>query len=145
MPILFLCTANRIRSPLAEALWQREAAPIAAESAGTWTKADLPAHPAALQVAEEMGLNLANHRSRRVEDVRLEEYELILTMERGQRDALRAEYYQHARRIFTLAERASGYAYDVVDPEGHTVPATRATAHELEKLIRALRGKMDVA
>jgi protein-tyrosine-phosphatase len=139
--ILFVCTANRIRSPLAEHLLRRRLAndPMTAtwrvESAGAWTSPDLPPLTAALQAGAELGVDLGGHRSRRVEDLNLRHYDLILTMERGQRDALRVEYPQVAERIVTLSEAATGYDFDVADPPGHTAAAIRATAHDLDDLL----------
>ena len=144
--ILFVCTANRIRSPLAEHLLRRRLAadPATAtgwrtESAGAWAEAGLPALAAALTAATELGLDLSRHLTRRVEDLSLADYTLILTMERGQRDALRHEFPTVAGRIITLAEVATGYAYDIADPAFHTLPAIRLTAREIDALLaRAL-------
>lgn len=139
--ILFVCTANRIRSPLAAHLLRRRLAtdPAAAswrvESAGAWTLPDLPALPSAVQAGAELGVDLGDHRSRCVEDLNLRNFDLILTMERGQRDALRVEYPHVAERIVTLAEAATGYDFDVADPPGHTPAAIRSTARELNDLL----------
>jgi protein-tyrosine-phosphatase len=139
--ILFVCTANRIRSPLAEHLLRRRLAkdPMTAswrvESAGAWTSPDLPALTAARQAGAELGVDLADHRSRRVEDLNLRTYDLILTMERGQRDALRVEHPYVAERIVTLSEAATGYDFDVADPPGHTAASISATAHDLDDLL----------
>jgi len=144
--ILFVCTANRIRSPLAEHLLRRRlgADPATATgwgvaSAGAWAEADLPALDAAQTAATELGLDLSGHRTRRVEDLPLADYTLIVTMERGQREALSYEFPAVADRIITLAEIATGYAYDVTDPARHTLPAIRITAREIDALLtRAL-------
>lgn len=140
--ILFVCMANRIRSPLAEYLLRRRLAADpqtatgwAVESAGAWTEAGLPALAAAVIAAAELGLDLSEHRTRRVDDLELGTYALILTMERGQRDALRHEFPAVASRIITLAEIATGYAYDVADPMRHTLPAIRVTAREIDGLL----------
>jgi protein-tyrosine phosphatase len=139
--ILFVCTANRIRSPLAEHLLYRRLAddPTTAswrvESAGTWTSPDLPALTEALEAGSELGLDLSKHRSQRVEDLDLRSYDLILTMERAQRDALRLEHPYVAERIVTLREAATGYDFDVADPPGHTAAAVRDTAGELDDLL----------
>lgn len=80
-------------------------------------------------------MDLSGHRSQRVEDLDLGDYDLILTMERGQRDALRAEYPQFAARIVTISQALTGYDYDVEDPPGHTQAAVRATARQLADLV----------
>lgn len=139
--ILFVCTANRIRSPLAEQLLRRHLAnePLTAtwrvESAGTWAEPDLPALPVARQAGAELGVDLSDHRSRRVEDLNLQHFDLILTMERGQRNMLRVEYPEIAERIMTMSEATTGYDYDIADPPGHTQPAVRSTARDINDLL----------
>jgi protein-tyrosine-phosphatase len=139
--ILFVCTANRIRSPLAEHLLRRRLAadPSTASwrvaSAGTWTSPDLPALSVARQAGAELGVDLSDHRSQRVEDLNLSNYDLILTMERGQRDALRVEHPQVAERIVTVSEATTGYDFDVIDPPGHTAATVRIAARELDDLL----------
>lgn len=139
--ILFVCTANRIRSPLAEQLLRRRlandvlTASWRVESAGVWTAPDLSALPAARQAGAELGVDLGDHRSQRVEDLNLGHFDLILTMERGQRDMLRVEHPEVAERIMTLSEATTGYDYDIADPPGHTLPAVRSTARDLDDLL----------
>jgi hypothetical protein len=58
-----------------------------------------------------------------------------LTMERGQRDALRVEYPKVAERIVTISEATTGYDFDVADPPGHTAAAVRMTARQLDDLL----------
>ena len=139
--VLFVCTANRIRSPLAAALFQRrltaraDAATWRVASAGTWADNGLPAMAAAQQVAADVGLDLSRHRSRRVEDLNLADFDLILTMTTGQAEALRVEMPGHAARILTLTEAALGLAYDVDDPVGRPVAIYRRTLDELDDII----------
>ena len=139
--VLFVCTANRIRSPLAAALFQRrltaraDAATWRIASAGTWADNGLPAMAAAQQVAADVGLDLSRHRSRRVEDLNLADFDLILTMTTGQAEALRVEMPGHAARILTLTEAALGLAYDVDDPVGRPVAIYRRTLDELDDII----------
>ncbi|MBW7881366.1 MAG: low molecular weight phosphotyrosine protein phosphatase [Caldilineaceae bacterium] len=139
--LLFICTANRIRSPLAAALLRREldAAGCGHEwtidSAGTWVESGRPAVSVALEVAARLGLDLAAHRARGVDEVDLSRFDLILTMERSHRDALRAEYPACRGRIVTLAEMATGYAFDIDDPPGHTLESVMRVARELQRLV----------
>ena len=139
--VLFVCTANRIRSPLAAALFQRrlaageDAATWRVASAGTWADDGLPAMAAAQQVAAEAGLDLSRHRSRRVEELDLADFDLILTMTTGQAEALRVEMAGHAARILPLTQAALGLAYDVDDPVGRPVAIYRRTLDELDDIM----------
>lgn len=140
--VLFVCTANRIRSPLAEYLFRRALPPAGEEivdwkvaSAGTWTRAGLPVMPLALQAGADLGLDLSAHRSTPIEDVDLASYGVIVAMEQGQREALAFEAPAEAERIHLLAKLASGLTYDVADPVGGPVSAYVTAANELDRLI----------
>lgn len=56
--VLFVCSANSARSPLAEALWRRAAPGIEAASAGTHPAVAI--HPLAREAAARAGLRLAH-------------------------------------------------------------------------------------
>jgi protein-tyrosine phosphatase len=118
------------------------------ESAGALALPDQPALPVARQAGAALGVDLSDHLSQRVEDLNLSNFDLILTMERGQRDALRHEYPEVAERIVTVSQVTTGYDYDVIDPPGHTAAAVMTTSRELDdllaratpRLIRAVAG-----
>ena len=96
----------------------------------------MPVLPVAQQAGAELGVDLSHHRSRSVESVDLAATIRIITMEQGQRDALRAEHRKPpSTRIVTLGELATGFAFDVADPPGHTLAATQAVAWEIDRLI----------
>ena len=120
--IIFICTANRYRSPLAAALFQKKlkdegkAKEWRVGSAGTWTQADLPVIPHAYQKAQEMGLNLGEHRSVEVSGEILSKYNLIAVMENGHKEGLGVEFPELRNRIFLLSEIVDHIAYDIPDP-----------------------------
>ncbi|MEO7367810.1 MAG: hypothetical protein ABIZ36_07625, partial [Gemmatimonadaceae bacterium] len=69
MRLLFVCTGNTCRSPLAEAIARRLADErgiydVTVGSAGTSAWPDAPASDGALLVAMEHGLDLGDHRAR---------------------------------------------------------------------------------
>ncbi|GAB4499068.1 MAG: hypothetical protein OHK0052_13450 [Anaerolineales bacterium] len=140
--ILFICTANQIRSPLAQVIFQR----ILAErgltewniaSAGTWADDGNPVMPAAQTVAAEMGLNLQHHRSRVVTRSILRRADLILTMQANHKEALQVEFPDQAARIFLLTELLPNtYPYDIPDPIGRSIDTYRSIAREIEDILR---------
>jgi protein-tyrosine-phosphatase len=140
--IVFVCTANICRSPVAEALfadWLRqEAIPgeWRVESAGTWAESGAPAASYSRELLEQDGLDLAAHRARRIERELVESADLILCMTRSQREALRAEFPERARHIQLLSEMA-GPVYDIADPYGGPREGYVRMVSELRHLIQA--------
>ena len=69
--VLFVCTANRVRSPFSAALLRnlpagRPGGPWCVGSAGLQADEGKPAHPMALQRSYHEGIDLSEHSSRRV-------------------------------------------------------------------------------
>ena len=121
--ILFVCTANQFRSPLAAASLlsylekKSTASNWVVASAGTWAKSGLPALPVTIKNAKRLGLQgMTNHRSRTVSEELLEGFDLIIVMEKGHKEALNAEFKLAKDRIFMLSEVTDGVQVDVPDP-----------------------------
>lgn len=77
--VLFLCVANAARSPMAAALAQRALhAEVRPSSAGI--RPSDQAHPYAIEVMREVGVDLTGHVPRSVDDVALDEVDLVITL-----------------------------------------------------------------
>jgi len=139
--ILFVCTANRYRSPIAEAFFRRQLGEHSIDgewdvlSAGTWTEDGLPPVPAAIKDVERYGLDIRSHRSRVVTRELIEQSSLTLAMEHGQKEALQQEFPDQRERIFLLSEVSRGIPYDIPDPVED--PSVGDVAGEICKLIEA--------
>lgn len=138
--VLFVCTANICRSPLAEVLFrawlQRKAVPGVwrVGSAGTWAEPGGAAAAYSQVMATERGLGLAEHKSRPVVVPLLAEADIVLCMALGHREALQAEFPQHAHKVY-LWPALAGLAGDVTDPYGGPLAGYVEMAATLEALI----------
>lgn len=138
--ILFVCTGNLCRSPMAAALMRHLLARDAARrdwrvlSAGLWAEEGEPASAGAIAAMAERGIDITDHSSRRLTRQMVEEADLILGMTRDHVEALQVAFPEARERIHLLAAMA-GERHDVADPYGRSLAAYRITAGELERLI----------
>jgi len=103
-------------------------------SAGIWAENGHPPSENTLTVLRARGIDIGNCRSRQVTGDMLETNNLILTMERGQKEALKAAFPELASRIHLLSEMA-GNSNDIVDPMGHSLIDYEHTAQEIEQIL----------
>jgi protein-tyrosine phosphatase len=83
--ILFICTANQCRSPMAEALattWVQQHGVVAGISSAGVLPGDVPVQPGAVRARRRRGIDWSAHRSRQISPAYLEWAQLIVTMER---------------------------------------------------------------
>ncbi|WP_277679085.1 low molecular weight protein arginine phosphatase [Gracilibacillus dipsosauri] len=107
MKILFVCTGNTCRSPMAEAIL-KDISNYEVKSAGLMAIDGYPASPETIQVLNEKGI-MHQHQSSQITSELLDWADLVLTMTVVHRDSLKQQFPEHAPSIFTLKE--------YVDPE----------------------------
>jgi len=124
MNLLFVCTGNTCRSPLAEAIARAEAArrglDVECRSAGTSAFPGHPASPPGAVVAAERGLDLGAHRSRPLDVALVEWADAILVMARWHGETVRAGVPDAPVELLTsyLPEGHDARDRDVPDPIG---------------------------
>jgi protein-tyrosine-phosphatase len=104
-------------------------------SAGTWAIEGVPVASKALRVLQSKGLDISDHRSQPVTRELIDRFDLILTMERNQKEALSVEFPHKAKRIYLLSEMI-GLVYDVPDPIGKSLVDFQNTYQELEQTLK---------
>jgi low molecular weight protein-tyrosine phosphatase len=133
--ILFVCTGNICRSPIAERLMtdglSRRLGPAAGafrvESAGTWGHEGSPMEPYALQILSERGIQAGDFAGRELTAEHVLTADLILTATRDHLDQVLGLDTYAAGRTFPLCEFAR--LVRVVDQGGlSTDPVQRAQA-----------------
>lgn len=138
--ILFVCTGNICRSPMAAALLRAHAHMLGdgdkyrIESAGTWGVNGQPASSNAQLTMQERGLSLDGHIARTVTRELVEQADLIIVMTRSHRDALSSEFPTTRRKLHLMSE-LGGLEYDISDPYGHSLQTYETCADDLTSLI----------
>src|SRR5467141_1180910 len=139
--VLFVCTGNICRSPLASSLLERalkeRGLDLTVSSAGTGAWDGAPASEGAYLVGLERGLDLSGHRARLLTRELVEEAGLILTRARHHR--ARVDELGGEGRVFVLGEYGGreGDEAEVSDPFGGNLEVYRDTCVELEALVAA--------
>jgi len=141
--VLFVCTANRFRSPLAAACFSsalKEERPETAASwmvgsAGTWAAPGQPVLPAVSIAAQKLGLDLADHRSAGVNGPLLSTYDLILVMQTSQKEALHSEFPALREFIYLFSNVVERGSYDIPDSMDSD-QGVEDVCNELNELIR---------
>ena len=138
MRILFVCSGNTCRSPLAEAITRRMIADsgrtdVEVGSAGTNAWDGSSASDGALLVGMERGLDLSEHRARQLDADIIENSDLILVM--GPSHLERVKDIAPNANVHLLGEFTSGESEGraVQDPFGGDLTAYRDTFDELER------------
>jgi protein-tyrosine phosphatase len=104
--MLFICTGNRCRSPVAEAFVRALSAdlPLEVRSAGLLELGSVGVPPEMLPVAERFGLDLSAHRSAPLSGIAPPYPDLILGLERTHAAAAVVEARLPPERVFALME-----------------------------------------
>ena len=139
--ILFVCTANRFRSPIAALYFAMEVVrrgddqKINVSSAGTWAGSGMPAMPKAVELGKKYDLNLTYHKSRVVTEEILSMADLIIVMEAGHKESITHEFPETGGRVFLLTEIAGKMPIDVLDPYGNRRAPAEYVMQEIIELI----------
>ena len=150
--ILFVCSGNTCRSPMAEAITRRVLAErlhvpepelesrkgISVLSAGSFAMPGARATPQAVEALKDLGSDLSQHRSRPLTVELIHQADVIFTMGRSHAAAVQALVPSASEKVATLDP-----AGDIDDPIGGDAALYRDLAGQLQTLIeRRLQEKV---
>ncbi len=134
--ILFVCTGNTCRSPLAEGLLNKWAKDnhwdLEAKSAGLAAFGGVPAATEAVEAAREKGFDLSVHQSQPLSKTLVLESDLIVTMTVKHKESILRKMPDLENKVKFLAELAGVGPVDIEDPVGLPLEEYRKVLGQIE-------------
>ena len=136
MRVLFVCTGNTCRSPMAEILFNSVCPDgMSAHSRGIRAWGDLPASANSILAMKEMGLDLSYFSSGHLEKTDIDESDIVLCMTEDHKRFINAKYPQVTDKIHLIYGFAEGKQKDIQDPHGGSLNDYRNCARALNLLV----------
>lgn len=136
--ILFVCTGNTCRSPMAQGLCQKYITEnmligqFACASAGVDVREDAHISENAAIVMNELGINMSSHRAKAVTEEMMQEADYVFTMSSTHRSMLEALFPKQAYKIQVLG-------HPIFDPYGQNLEFYRFSRDSLkDKVYKAM-------
>ncbi len=134
--VIFVCTGNTCRSPMAETIYKslETNSDIKVMSRGLVVLFSEPSNPKADTVLKSHNLELKGHISRGLKPSDLDEDTLVLTMTEKQKKSI-IETFDFQDNVYTIKEFV-GESGDVTDPYGGTLIDYEECYIELARLVK---------
>lgn len=137
MKIVFVCTGNTCRSPMAEAFLNNYTNNHISISAGINAFENQSASKGSKFAMNEEGINLEFHKSKNINEAIMKENDLILTMTMSHKNILNHYFPEYREKIFTLSEYVKE-KQDVLDPFGSDLKTYIIVKDQIKNLIKKL-------
>lgn len=122
MKILFVCTGNSCRSPMAVGLLKKMATEkklkLELESCGISTLVGMSASKEAIDILRNQGIDISSHKAKPITRELIDWADFILVMEERHKERIIEEYEFAKGKVYLLTEYANNENKDIIDPIG---------------------------
>lgn len=134
--IVFICTGNTCRSPMAEGLFKalngEQKTGLEAISAGIFTNNGMSASENAVIVAKELGADISNHKSQMLNGDIVNDAKYLVCMTGAHYDQILLKFPNVSYKLFTLSPT------DIDDPFGGNIDEYRSCATQIKSAVESI-------
>lgn len=134
--IVFICTGNTCRSPMAEGLFKamdgEEKTGLEAVSAGIFTNNGMSVSENAVIAAKELGADISNHKSQILNENIVNDAKYLVCMTGAHYDQILLKFSNASDKLFTLLPT------DVDDPFGGNIDDYRKCATQIKSAVESI-------
>ena len=134
--IVFICTGNTCRSPMAEGLFKalngEQKTGLEAISAGIFTNNGMSASENAVIAAKELGADISNHKSQMLNGDIVNDAKYLVCMTGAHYDQILLKFPNVSDKLFTLSPT------DINDPFGGNIDEYRSCSMQIKSAVESI-------